>query len=333
MSVKRFESYKAQHDNAKKPTVMELRPLGFGEIFDRAVTLYIRNFVPFVAIVMVFVVPLAVLQYVLDVGSQPDLEAMIRVFQNPAIARTEHIPTLFDSPALIAMTALVLLLSYAVWPFVLNAVAVGVGRLYRNRPVEFRACYEVVLARWPQILGVIAIELLVLMGWYGAVVLVAVAAVLLTLAVGAALPAIAPVLAIVVVLGVLVLMLPLLAPLVIALSFAMYGVVIEERGVIESLTLGFARVFNRAEFWRSLLFAIAVCAIILGASTMFGIVSIAAAIFHLPALQAIVQALPMAIVNPFAVVLIAVYYFDVRIRREAFDLEAGLERLTAPTPA
>ena len=37
----------------KKALAMELRPLGFGEIFDRAVTLYIRNFVPFAAIVMV----------------------------------------------------------------------------------------------------------------------------------------------------------------------------------------------------------------------------------------------------------------------------------------
>lgn len=318
---------------AKKALAMELRPLGFGEIFDRAVTLYIRNFVPFVAIAMVLVLPLALLSYVLDVGSQPDFDAMIRVFENPAIARTQHLPTIFDSPGIVAVSAIILLLSYAVWPFVLNAVAVGVGRLYRNRPVEFRACYGVVLARWPQILGVIAVELLVLMGWYFGVVLLAVAAVLLTLSLGAALPVFAPVVGLVAVVGIIILMLPLLAPLVVALWFAMYGVVIEERGVIESITLGFARVFNRAEFWRAMLFALAVCAIAVGASTMFSMLGMVAAIFHLPLLQTIIQALPMAIVNPFAVVIIAIYYFDVRIRREAFDLEAGLERLTAATPA
>jgi hypothetical protein len=32
-------------------------------------------------------------------------------------------------------------------------------------------------------------------------------------------------------------------------------------------------------------------------------------------------------------VLLAVYYFDVRIRREGFDLEAGLERLVESAPA
>ena len=62
---------------------MELRPLGFGEIFDRAITLYIRNFVPFAAIVMVLVVPLAILQYFLDLSSQPQLDALVRIFTHP----------------------------------------------------------------------------------------------------------------------------------------------------------------------------------------------------------------------------------------------------------
>jgi hypothetical protein len=308
---------------------MELRPLGFGEIFDRAVTLYIRNLVPFVAIVMVLVLPLAVLQYVIDVGSQPQFNAMIRVFENPALARTERVPTIFDSPGTLTTLGIVLLLSYAVSPFALNAVAVGVARLYRNRPVEFRACYEVVLARWPQILGVVGIDFLVILGFEIAAAILIAAVGLITLALGFAVPAIAPIVGLVAIFMVLILILPMLAPLIVALTFAMYAVVIEDRGVIESLLLGLSRVFNRAEFWRTVLFGIAVAAIVLGASTMFSMVGMVAAVFHLPALQAIIQSLPTAVVNPLAVVLFAVYYFDVRIRREAFDLEAGLERLTA----
>lgn len=308
---------------------MELRPLGFGEIFDRAVTLYIRNFVPFVAIVMVLVLPLAVLQYVIDVGSQPQFDAMIRVFQNPAAARVGGLPTIFDSPSTLAALGIVLLLTYTVWPFVLNAVAVGVARLYRNRPVGFRACYEVVLRRWLQVVGVILMELLILICWYavffivvmifagvasyfagGAIVLVAVVAVLFFCA-----------------------FLLTLAPLFLALTFAMYATVLEERPVIESVGLGFYRIFNSGEFWRAVLFAIAAAAIILGASTMFSMLGLAAALLHLPLLQAVIQSLPTAIINPLAVVIMAVYYFDVRIRHEAFDLEAGLERLSVPTPA
>lgn len=307
---------------------MELRPLGFGEIFDRAVTLYIRNFVPFAAIVMVLVVPLAFLRYFMDRGSSAQFEALIRILAHPGRPPTQPPPTIFSSPAATALLAVTAFLSYALGPFVMNAVAVGVARLYRDRPVEFRACYEVVFRRWPQIAGLIGIELLVLLGWYVATVLIALAVFLVVLSLETAVHGFVAVLGIIALLFVFVVMLPPLAPLVLALAFAMYSAVIEERGVIASLLLGFSRVFNRAEFWRALLFSIAVFAIILGASTIFGALALIAGVLHLPALEVVIEAVPQAVITPFAVVLLAVYYFDVRIRREAFDLEASLERLT-----
>jgi hypothetical protein len=312
---------------------VDLRPLGFGEIFDRAVTLYIRNFVPIAAINMVLVVPLAIFGYILDVASQPQFDAMIRVFENPALARTQHIPTIFDSPGITAIAVVMLLVSYTIAPFVMNAVAVGVARLYRGRPVQFRACYEIVLRRWAQIVGMLAIELVVFLGWYVAVMVMAMVMVLVGAALGAYAPPLAFAFSITTVLLVFGLMLVLLAPVAVALAFAMYGVVIEERAVVASLVAGFARVFNRAEFWRSLLFAIAAAAIVLGGSTMLSMISAAAAIVHLPVLEATVQVISDAVITPFGAVLLAVYYFDVRIRREAYDLEAGLERLGAIQPA
>jgi hypothetical protein len=312
---------------------VELRPLGFGEIFDRAVTLYIKNFVPFAGIVMVLVVPLAILGYVIDRTSQPQLDLMIRIFQNPEIARTEHMPSYFSSPALIAVFIAVLILTYAAWPFVLNAVGVGVARLYRGRPVEFRACYEVVLARWKQILGVVGIEFLVVLGWYFLTVAIALVVVVGAVLIGAAVPRFAFFFGFGAVIVVFVLMLPLLAPLVVALTFSMYAAVLEDRGVMEAVVLGFSRVFNRREFWRALLFAIAAGAIVLGASTTFSALGMIAGIFHLAGLRAIIDALPQAVISPFGVVLLAIYYFDVRIRREAYDLEASLDSLTAAEPA
>src|SRR5690348_11714675 len=119
--------------------MMELRPLGFGEIFDRAVTLYIRNFIAFAAIVMVLVLPLAILQYFLDRAAQPQFDAILKVFTNPGHTVTQRFPTPYDSPVTIAILVITLLVVYLIWPFSLNAVAVGVARLYRNRPVDFRA--------------------------------------------------------------------------------------------------------------------------------------------------------------------------------------------------
>ena len=310
---------------------MELRPLGFGEIFDRAVTLYIRNFLPFAAIVAVLIVPLAILQYVLDLSSQPEFDAMLRILIHPKLASTTPIPSIFNSPLTIVVFAVLLFATYAVWPFALNAVAVGVARLYRNRPVEFRACYEIVLRRWLQVVAMIGIDLLILLCWYVIVFIVVMifAGILSYFAFGAGAVFVGVLIGLI---GFLVL-LPSLAPILVSLTFAMYSTVIERRPVIESVGLGFERVFNRAEFWRALLFSLAAFAVMFAGSTIFGFIGLIAAVAHLPLLQALIESLARAVITPFAVVLLAVYYFDVRIRREAFDLETSLERLTAAAPA
>jgi len=312
---------------------MELRPLGFGEIFDRAVTLYIRNIVPFVAIVMVLVLPLSLFTYVVDRISQPEYDMWWRIIQHPTHAPPTQLPNFFTSPLYDVSLIATVLFAFIAWPFALNAVAVGVARLYGGRPVEFRACYSSVLHRWPQILGMLGFELLIFLGWYVVTLVVAIIVVLVAAAMGALSPALAAVFGVLAVFIVLLVMLPLLGPLIVALSFGMYAIVIEGRGTVESLYLGFGRVFNRAEFWRALLFALATMAVLFGASLIFSGIAFIAAVLHLPGLETLVQSVPNAIISPFGVVLLSVYYFDVRIRREGFDLEAALDRLTAPQPA
>jgi hypothetical protein len=312
---------------------MELRPLGFGEIFDRAVTLYIRNLVPFAAIVLVVVLPISILQYLLDRGSQPELDALIRIFTHPGSAPVQPIPTFFDSPPLVAVFIASIVVAYFIWPFSLNAVAVGVAFLYRNRPVAFRACYELVFRRWRQVVGLIVVDFVIMLAWYIVVFVLALAIVFTIAFLVNVSSAIAFWFGFFMALAVFLVMLPSLAPLLVALTFSMYSVVIEELGVFEALRLGFVRIFNRTEFWRAVLFAIATGATLVGGSTVFGILGLAAAFAHLPGLQAIVEGLGRAAITPFAVVLLAIYYFDVRIRREGFDLEASLERLSGPQVA
>ncbi len=312
---------------------MELRPLGFGEIFDRAITLYIRNFVPFAAIVMVLVLPSAVLQYLLDRASQPEFDVFWRMLQHPGSVTPSQMPSMFSSPNFVAAFVALLILTYAIWPFALNAVAVGVARLYRDKPVEFRVCYEAALRRWSQTIGMIVVDFLVLVVWYVAAMLLILIIVLIVVALGALLPRSALVFGFAAGFAGIILLLPSLAPLFVALTFSMYSIVIEERGVMESLVLGFQRVFNRAEFWRAVLFSIAAGAVVVAGSWLFSFIGLFAAFVHLPSIQAIIESLGRAVLAPFGVVLMAVYYFDVRIRREAFDLEATLERLTAAQPA
>jgi hypothetical protein len=313
---------------------MELRPLGFGEIFDRAITLYLRNVLPFAAIVAVIVVPLAILQYLSDRSAMPQWDYLVKAMQHPGSASVGAVPasTLLSSPQSIAVLLAILAITWLLWPFALNACAVGVAQIYRGLPVDFSVCYKAAFRRWPSVLGLLAIEAAIFIGWYIAFVLALVATTLLTVAMARALP-LAGIVGGLLVVAVFVLGLLVLAPLFIALSFAMNAIVIEERPVFEAIGLGFSRIFNKKEVWRSLAFALSAGAIFVGASTVAGVLSIVGVIFHWVALEVFVTSLFRAAIAPFSIVLLAVYYFDVRIRREGLDLESDLERLTAPLVA
>ncbi|MEO6835188.1 MAG: hypothetical protein ABI231_04700 [Candidatus Tumulicola sp.] len=309
---------------------MELRPLGFGEIFDRAITLYVRNFRPFFAIVLVLIVPLAVVQYVLDSSQATQIDAVLRVIQHPG-SKLPPTAALFGSPGEIITLVLVAVLFYALWPFALDAVAVGVARLYRGRPVEFGTCYRAVLPRWTAILGTLAIQAAIFIIWYVAFLAIVFLSILIAAVFARAwLP-----LGIAGFAGAFVVDLAALlalAPLFIALTFAMNAVVIENRGPVAAIASGFRRVFTRQEFWRALLFSLAVVAILFGSSVVVAALVWVALWFHLIALEVILGSLMRAAFAPFSIVLIAVYYFDVRIRREGFDLESELARITPDSP-
>jgi len=306
---------------------MDLRPLGFGEIFDRAITLYVRNFWPFFAIVLVLIVPLAVVQYVLDSSQLTQFDQMIRVFTHPG-APQPTLSNLFSSPGEVVGIVAAVLLYYALWPFVFVAVAFGVARLYGGRPVEFGACYRSVLPHWGAILLTQLVAVAVFIAWYVAFFVVLVAAGVVTALLSQASIVLA-VLAFIVVLLLALAFLLTLALVFIALAFAMNAVAIENAGPMAAIASGFARVFGGKELWRALVFALAAFAVIFGGSIVVSAVALLALFAHAVAVEVVVSALLRAAIAPFSIVLVAVYYFDVRIRREGYDLEAEIERIAA----
>jgi hypothetical protein len=313
---------------------MELRPLGFGEIFDRAITVYIRNFLPFAGIVGVLIVPLAVLQYFVDASSIPQWDQMMKVLAHPDQTPPPPVlPSFLTSPAALAAFVILIAVVWFCWPFALNACAVGVARLYRGRPVEFIPCYKASLRRWPSVIGLLIIEFLLLVAWYLFFVIVSVLAVVIAIAfarLAVFLGVLGGIAAGIVILAALL----TVAPTIVALTFAMNSIVIEDQPVFAAIGLGFSCVFNRQEFWRAILFSLAAGAVLMGASTLISVLVMVAMVAHLVALEVVLSSLFRAAVTPFSVVLLAIYYFDVRIRREGFEIEAGLDQLASvPTVA
>jgi hypothetical protein len=312
-------------DPSTLPQTM-LRPLGFGEIFDRAITLFVRNFLPLAAIMLVVLVPWGIVQYIIDAGQGDQLSQIFTILQHPgSVPKTTPMPFPYSSGQ-IGVMIVGGLLFLALIPFALNAIVFAVGRIYVGRPIDVRACYLASLRRWAPVLGVMGMDLLIFIGWYIAVVAIAVifgglGAAFLSYSVAASV-----VLFLLLGLGILALLL-LLVLMVVALSFAMYSVVLEERGPIEAIGSGFARIFNRQEMGRALL--IWICSFLISVAGIFvlEIFLFLALWLHQTWLVVTISTIGNAITYSFGVVLMAVYYYDVRVRREGLDLELGLQSL------
>ena len=287
-----------------------LRPLGIGEIFDRAISIYTRNFAVFTLLMLTLFVPFAVLQFLaMPEGSHPIVRAA----------------DLFANPAVIAAFALLAIGA----PVVNNAIAAGVAAVYSGKQPAYRTSFAAVLPRWPAMLGVqfAAIALMAAAYFAGAVVAVLVIMVGVVL-----LKVIAPLAVAFIALGAVLVLALILIMFVLGLccSFAQYGAALEGADVFDAISSAFSRLFDKSDFRKTLLMAL----VYLGVETGVVIISMTVSrlmlvAFHSTAIQVAVNAAISCVITAFVTVLLAVYYFDVRTRREGLDLEAALQSLPA----
>jgi hypothetical protein len=306
--------------------VQTLRPLGFGEILDRSITLYLRNFLPFVGIVLVMLVPFSALQYAVDSIQAGQIALIFHQITHPeskvpAAAAIPHV----GAPTLVAI-GLGALITVLCEPFVYAAVAQGVARLYRGERVEFRACFGPVLRAWPKLLGFVALVFAIGLVLYVTLVFVAVVLLLGAVFLGRAGAIAIGIMAAVGVLAMLALFFALIW-VILAMTFALYAIVLENATVFGAIGLGMRRIFSRTEIWRALGFSVVSSLIAGTASMLLSIIALVAEYYGLIWLDVALKSLSSALVLPFPMILLAVYYFDVRVRREGLDLEQRLSQL------
>jgi len=110
--------------------------------------------------------------------------------------------------------------------------------------------------------------------------------------------------------------------------FGFYAGTIESLGAVAALRASFTRIFTRAEFGRSLICALALGALVFGCSAVLDVFAIMG-LARWTALYVALDAATRTLLVPFVGLVLALYYFDVRIRHEGFDLESGLSLATA----
>lgn len=298
-----------------------LRPLSLGEIFDRAVTLYVRNFALFACIALVVVVPMAILQYFAGLQESANWAQILAQVQHPGKA-----PVAQQSGGEEAFAFGTIALAVVLGAFSMVAIARAIGALYRGERVEWGACYAVALRRTGAVALTLASEVLlficlILTGGFamGLVMVAAVFAVRASVPLGVAAFA---ALAAIVLLWLAGMLLSYLA-----FAFAFNAIGVEEVRFGTAIGQGFSRIFNRTEFLRALVICLALVAIYLGLTIVS--VSLAAVLemMKLHVLYVLVSALISLVTTAFIGILMAVYYFDVRVRREGLDVQAQIEEL------
>jgi hypothetical protein len=313
-----------------------LRPLGIGEIIDRALTLYMRNFVLFNATVAVVVfVPLAIGEYLLYVDQGALMRDYITILQHPGKPPPTALQVFPWSIGSMLAGVPLLLIAGLLGLFANNAVAISIGAMYAGRTPTLGPSLRTTFARWLSIIALFFLYLLVAVGIYVGLMAIVFGVVfgLSMLAValrGAALAGAAAVFAIAFALVPLAMLVAvaLFIMLAIAFAFAGYAVVIERMGATSAISSALGRIFNRREIGKALVVGLVAILIGMGISylSFFGqlllgflpgghvLVTLWVTVFYV---------LGAAVQTSFY----AVYYYDVRIRREGFDLETELARL------
>jgi hypothetical protein len=308
-----------------------LRPLSVGELFDRAFSLYVRNVVTFAALLFVVMVPLAFVNYFM---TRDVLDAYMGLID----AAVKHSPTPPDLSKLDTATATMLpwtgayyfLLFFAL-PLANAAVVSGVSRAYLGLPVRFRACYADAFHRWGYVLiltllwvivaGVIGAAAFVLILFAGVIIGLLTTLKTFGIIVGAAI-------GLAIGLG----LIGLIVVLYMAFAASFIACVLEKVDPIRAFTLGFSRVFGGGLFWRSVRVAFAILLVWFAFAVIIYVLGGLAFWFTKAPFSFIAIAqLANVFFIAFAFVLVALYYYDIRIRREGFDLQLLAEQLAAPT--
>ncbi|HEV7678089.1 MAG TPA: hypothetical protein VGQ42_05940 [Candidatus Dormibacteraeota bacterium] len=291
-----------------------LHPRSVGELLDAAFTLYRRNFVLLVAVAAVVQVPFAIVQLLVfslaDIGNRlSSVQSITNNLQNQGNTLTPAQTTQLTSDvgAFVAYFAVVFVVQFlVVYPLSQAATTSAVSARYLDQPASVGSSYRAALGRWRSLIAMV-LWLVVIVG--GSTL----AAIVVGVATGTAGIAIIALLA-VFVFYIIVLVRTSVAP---------QAIVIERlsgwQGIRRSwfLTQGFS--------WRVL--GIRVLLIVI--QSVVGLVislPITAATSGAPlATQQLigqaVQAFSAIFVAPITLVTLTLLYYDLRIRREGFDIE------------
>lgn len=324
-----------------------LRPLGLSELLDESFRLYRQYFVVFVAIAALVLVPFALINMLIQIPLQSQLAAFQP--QNGSGLDPlggQSVWEFFGSLVFVVLGSVGISLIYTILlqPLMEGALARAVSQSYLAQPVSVGDSFGTAMRN---ILGLVAARLLpalltllgfgLIAGITFGVTLMIVGTSLFTQDIGSLFGAtIAPLLLF---FGTFVLFVGLIifgVILTVRLIFTSQAIVIEGRGPLEGIRRSWA--LTQGYFWRTLGYLMTIGLLV------FIISAVSGAVLSVPLqillsdqlmlqtlLNTVVGTLLNVIITPFGLIAYTLMYYDLRIRKEGFDLEhQAMQQMLGP---
>jgi Membrane domain of glycerophosphoryl diester phosphodiesterase len=318
-----------------------LRPLGLGELLDRAISIYRKNFITLVGIVAIVSVPLLLLQVVaalFALPADPFLLARLGASRSPS---TPILPLLI----FYAASLLVLLLQAIAGIFQSGALVIAVSEAYHGGASSIKQAYGETLRRWASLLLGLVIVGAANLAVY---VLLFVPIFALLLAgpvfgsnspfVGAAAIGLSGLVCLGFIPAILLLIL-----INVRWIFREQTILLEQLNAVNGLRRSWNLISG--SFFRVLfigvvlfIFVYVLAAVPTGAAQFSLMIFLPGSLVLTTVLNSVITTLVELLVAPIQVAVLTLLYYDLRVRREGYDLELKareLERLpalTAPQP-
>jgi hypothetical protein len=311
----------------------ELRPLGAGELLDRAVTLFVRNFVPIVTVLAAVIVPLIVFQAIAAPNSGQVFSDLGRVFSAAGNRSASQAATdaLTRDSASNGVTALLFLISSVARLLMWSAIVSLVATAYAGSRISFGQAYGVGVRRWPaQVMVALAFMVIGVAVSIPLLIAYLLVAILIGLLVG--LHQYIAAVAVGIVIGVIV-----FAAIAVvgswafmAYQLASIAVVVEMSNPFDAIGIGLRRAFGRGTRWRTVVGGLVVFVVNwAGAFPLLAIAAVLTVLTHLSVLYFAVLGVGSVVLEGIVAAFVVVFAVDIRVRREGFDILAA----ETPPPA
>jgi hypothetical protein len=319
--------------------IPQLRPMSAGDILDRAIRIYRQNFVPLVIIVAIISLPYTAIQVAITLLTNPFVSGFA---PDPQSVTSDTLNTGMWIVGQLLAFVLALVYSVAV-VFQSGALTAFVSEKFLGRPITVRQAYGRAFRRWLSLLIATFLLTVIFVVVFGVLCGVWLVPFLGFAAVGSGLDSSSSAAFSIISLALCCLFVPALGVgtfLVVRWIFFIQAIVLENYN--STGALGRSWKLGKGSFWRVFFLLVALTVLVLVLNFGFYLLAIfVSTLLQSPFLIVVLSSISLQLINiiitPLQFAALTVLYYDLRIRKEGFDLEWQMQNLpeapSAPTLA